>query len=106
MNEYIPSAADAPDGPRNNRDELGDIDARTAEFESGQGAAQYDGESVDSDPFSPLNAPKLQLVVSMRIYDVLMALLNETNGEVADNLHAIHSRGKVIGSLPFIDLSD
>lgn len=102
MEEYTPSAADAPDGPRNNRDELEEIDARTAEFEAGNGAAEYE---PDTDPFSPTNAPKLALVVNMRIYDVLMALLNEKDPEAATRLHEIHSEGRVVGSLPYIDLT-
>lgn len=60
----------------------------------------------DNDPFSPVNCPKLSLVVQMRIYDVLMAILNEQNTEMADTLDRIHAAGKVAGALPYIDLTE
>lgn len=74
----------------------------------------------DDNPFSKDNAPKLQLIVSMRIYDALMAILgeleaangkgidigNEVDTRTATRLHELHARGKILGSLPFIDLSD
>jgi hypothetical protein len=59
---------------------------------------------MSEDAFSPENSIKLQLVVSMRIYDVLMALLNETDPEAASALHELHSQGKVLGSLPWLDM--
>jgi hypothetical protein len=42
--------------------------------------------------------------VQMRIYDVLMALLNETDPQSALRLHEIHARGGIVGALPFINL--
>lgn len=56
------------------------------------------------DAFSPENSAKLSLVVQMRIYDVLMALLNEQNEEAASLLHDLHAAGKVLGSLPWLDM--
>lgn len=59
---------------------------------------------MNDDPFSPENVGKLQLVVNMRIYDALMALLNETDPEAAAKLHQLHASGKVLGSLPWLDV--
>lgn len=57
------------------------------------------------DAFSPENAAKLSLVVQMRIYDVLMALLNEQDETLANRLHELHSAGRVLGSLPWLDMA-
>jgi hypothetical protein len=58
------------------------------------------------DPFDPDVAPAVQLIVQMRIYDVLMAILTNLDKEAAANLYTLHSGGKVMGSLPWIDLSE
>jgi len=97
---YIPSAKDAPNGPRNNRDELDAIATNTANF-----STDPPGPVEDLNPFSPNNAPGLTLVVLMRVYDVGMALLNEQNSEAARKLHELHSEGKILGSEPYIDLT-
>lgn len=95
---YTPSSKDGPHGPRDNKQELEQIAERTADFAEGDGPAQA------LDPFSPENCPKLSLVVQMRIYDVLMALLNEKNPDVATALEHVHERGGIVGVLPYIDL--
>lgn len=65
-------------------------------------------DAVDQamDPFSRDNAPKLNLIVNMRIYDALMALLNHFNHDAALALHEKHADGKVIGSLPWLNIEE
>lgn len=48
-----------------------------------------------------------QLIVSMRIYDVLMAIYTEmTDGTAkADHLMAIHQNGGLLGPLPALNLN-
>lgn len=58
-----------------------------------------------NDPFSEQLVKQVQLIVLMRIYDVGMAILNELDEDVAKNLHLVHREGKIIGSLPYLDLS-
>ena len=59
---------------------------------------------VDTDdPFAFPNAPGLNLIVNMRIYDVLLGLYLEKNPERAKALMDIHAAGKILGSLPTYD---
>lgn len=69
-------------------------------------STDQDGETSETsqDAFSPENSMKLALVVQMRIYDVLMALLNEQNEDVATRLYEVHSNGQIIGSLPWLNV--
>jgi hypothetical protein len=60
----------------------------------------------NGNPFSPQNAPAVNLIVSMRIYDALMALLQTQDEETHDRLNALHEAGKVAWSVPWIDLTD
>lgn len=53
------------------------------------------------DPFAPDNIGVLHFVVQARIYDVLMALLQEQNGASAKNILEMHSQGLLIGPQPF-----
>lgn len=55
------------------------------------------------DPFSTELAPGVSLIVHMRIYDVLLALLREQNSEVAEQLTQLHAQGKILGPLPVFD---
>jgi hypothetical protein len=55
------------------------------------------------DPFSNEYAMGFILVTLMRLYDVQMALLNETDHESATNLSKLHSQGRVLGSFPWIN---
>lgn len=57
------------------------------------------------DPFAPENVGAVQLVVAMRIYDALMALLQATDAAAHDQLNEIHESGGVAWSLPWIDLT-
>lgn len=56
------------------------------------------------DPFSTENAPKVSLVVQMRMYDALMALLSVQDPEMAAKLHEVHANGKIVGALPYLDM--
>jgi len=64
-----------------------------------------DDNVLSNDPFSEQLVKQVQLIVLMRIYDVGMAILNELDEDVAKNLHLVHREGKIIGSLPYLDLS-
>ena len=66
-------------------------------------------EEVNNDPFHPDNVAKVQLIVLMRIYDVQMAILanlNEDGEKASEYIHQQHQLGKIVGSLPWLDLSD
>jgi hypothetical protein len=58
------------------------------------------------DPFAPENVGAVQLIVQMRIYDVLMAMYTEQNPGKANILINLHEQGKILGPLPAIDLSN
>ncbi len=97
---YEPSKEDGPNGPRNNKDQLEQIDRRTAEFEG----REYDEPEVDAeDPFSAEHAPAFTLITLMRIYDVQMAILTATHPEMARGLNEIHAQGRVVGSFPYLN---
>lgn len=55
------------------------------------------------DPMSAEYAPGLSLIMLMRIYDVQMALLAESNPERAEALSRHHAEGKVLSAMPWID---
>lgn len=56
------------------------------------------------NPFSADQAPGVQVVILMRIYDVLMALLQNADEELHDKLDAIHESGQLAWSLPSLNL--
>jgi len=56
-------------------------------------------EEID-DPFDATNAPGVSLIVLMRIYDVLMALLDEQNADKAAELLQLHATGALAGTTP------
>jgi len=58
------------------------------------------------DAFGPEVAPGLTLVTLMRIYDVLMAQYRLSSPEGAKRLHDLHAEGKILGSLPYLDLGE
>ena len=60
----------------------------------------------DSDPFGPKNVAKVQLIVLMRIYDVLHGILATGNEELSNIILATHDAGKVMGPLPWLDLTE
>lgn len=43
---------------------------------------------------------QVQLIVSLRIYDVLMAILTDNNKEVAHKLREIHKSGRILFDEP------
>lgn len=43
---------------------------------------------------------QVQLIVNMRIYDVLMAILTDNNKEVAHKLREIHKSGRILFDEP------
>jgi hypothetical protein len=71
----------------------------TPQFEKEQSTRIGEVEKIE-DPFAPENVARLQLVVSMRIYDALMALLSTQDDELAEQLGDIHALGQVVGNPP------
>lgn len=65
---------------------------------------QSTNEEEGLDPFSPQAVGAFSLIALMRLYDVGMALLNETSPEVAARLAHLHAQGKVIGHFPSLDM--
>jgi len=66
-------------------------------------------DDVLNDPFHPNNVGKVQLIVLMRLYDVEMAKLanmNEAGEAAADFLHEQHQLGRIVGALPWLDLTN
>jgi hypothetical protein len=61
---------------------------------------------VSNDPFSPENVDGVQAIILMRIYDVLLGLYREQNAEYAERLVELHEAGKIMGPLPWLDLSE
>ena len=61
-------------------------------------------EEETYDPLSPEVAPGVQVIIQMRIYDVLMAIYTDMNPTGADALIQLHSQGKILGPLPTIDM--
>lgn len=58
------------------------------------------------DPFSPENVGAFQLIATMRLYDVMMALYREQAPGKAERLEQLHEEGKVLGSFPWLNMSD
>jgi hypothetical protein len=61
---------------------------------------------AESNPFSAEEAPGVQLIVQMRIYDCLIALLTVADEELADNLLAAHAQGKIVTPLPAFKMDE
>lgn len=62
-------------------------------------------EFNNENPFDYRVAPGVSLIVQMRTYDVLLAILREQNTEAAEKLVQLHAEGKVLGPLPVFDES-
>lgn len=62
--------------------------------------AAVDGE----DPFAPGNVEAFQLITLMRVYDVLLGIYTHLDGDRAVALMELHAQGKVLGSLPNLNL--
>ena len=63
----------------------------------------------NDDPFHPSNVAGVQLIVQMRIYDVLLGILanlNEQGEELSNILIETHNNGKIMGPLPWIDTTE
>jgi hypothetical protein len=56
-------------------------------------------EEDNYDPFGK-DVTQALLITNMKIYDVLMALLGETNPSVADKLDELHTGGRIMGLSP------
>lgn len=65
--------------------------------------SEQDPEGLD--PFHPEVVPGVSLIVLMRIYDVLMATYTNLDPEGANKLYELHAAGKIVGSMPIIDMS-
>lgn len=64
-------------------------------------------ETVKSnDPFHPNNVQQVQLIASMRIYDVLMGIYKELAPVQAKKLFQWHEQGHVAGPLPWFSGAD
>lgn len=61
------------------------------------------GGTESIDPLSPEYAPGLNLIVLMRIYEVQLAILRESNPEAARRLLELHEQGLISTPLPYVD---
>lgn len=59
-----------------------------------------DQTDVTPDPFSAQGAPGVQLIVQMRIYDVLLGIYTHLDPEKAEKLADVHRSGAVLLSSP------
>lgn len=57
-------------------------------------------ELKDNDPFTPENAVVWQLIVQMRIYDVLMGIMNKLDEKSADIIYEAHQAGRLVSDFP------
>lgn len=58
------------------------------------------------DPFSAENAPGVSLIVLLRIYDLLGAILTNLDHEQATALLEMHKQGRVFLDYPWLDTRD
>lgn len=66
--------------------------------------APVDNET--NDPFDYKNAPGIQLIVLLRIYDLLAGIYSELDNEKAAGILDLHSKGKLFLPLPYIDIEE
>jgi len=59
--------------------------------------------SAGADPFAPENIGVLHFIIQARIYDVLMALLKESNPAAHRDLLELHMGGSLLGAEPFFN---
>ena len=79
------------------------------EVKNEKGLSEEPADQVAEDvvsAFGPETAPGLTLVTLMRIYDVLLAQYRLSSPEGAKRLHDLHAEGKILGSLPYLDLGE
>lgn len=67
------------------------------------GLEEVNSEDEVLDPLSPENAVGLSLIVQMRIYDALLALLRDADPSTAENLVKLHASGGLLGPMPYIN---
>lgn len=61
----------------------------------------------NDDPFENASPHEvINTITLMRIYDVLMSMLNEMDKEVSNELHALHDKGLFRGADPKIAVPD
>ena len=60
-------------------------------------------EQGSTDPFAPENIGVVQVIMQMRIYDVLMALLTDASPNAAKRLLELHKEGSIFGSTPSLN---
>lgn len=82
------------------RRQLEDLEDRYQEIKNGENPPEAVEPPEDNDPFSPRNVHTVNAILLMRIYDVLMALLNDQNEDMANYLTAEHEAGRIILSFP------
>ncbi len=56
----------------------------------------------EGNPLAPDNIQVVQLITLLRIYDVLMALLDNENAAVAEQLLNLHKEGTLMASSPYM----
>lgn len=61
--------------------------------------SQSGGMEQQYDPFGN-DVQQAQLIVLMKIYDVLMAIFTDSNPEAAEALDEAHAKGIVVGLTP------
>lgn len=62
-------------------------------------------DGIESNAFEDNDIPSIQLIVQMRIYDVLMAIYTHLDKGGAERLYELHKDGKILGTLPYLNLS-
>lgn len=59
-----------------------------------------------ADPLSAEHAPGLNLLATMRLYDVGMAILTSIDADAANRLNSLHASGRFMGEVPWVNLED
>jgi hypothetical protein len=63
-------------------------------------------DQVEYNPFSPEEAPGVQLIVQMRLYDVLLGILTVLDKGMAESIITAHAEGKILAPLPALNLGE
>lgn len=63
-----------------------------------------DETTPEVDPFGPTQAPGIQLVIQLRIYDALMAILTHLDADQAKDLYELHLLGKTLSPAPNLEV--
>lgn len=62
-----------------------------------------DAFESNADAFAPENVPGISLIVQLRIYDALMAILTHLDEDTARDLLELHTNGNLVASAPWIN---